>query len=247
LKCDEVKPTCGACARKDNTCEFASSSRHSTNVSISDRALAKAAPELSAEEIPSTVKNNKHASITTQTEHVIFDPPEAIVPAEPSPALDTNPSPPVEFDQSTGAEINSIERPFIAPENYLSPSNASFAAVRWFGLLVNDAARDSSTVWTTQDSWANQSLSLDHSSSDEQTQVSPLQCATQVLDGPSIYESPGLTHVGSSEESPLEEEQIWQSREPIELLPAEAALFGHYVDRVSPWVCSGCPVQLGKA
>lgn len=242
VKCDEVKPICGACARKDNTCEFASSS-HSTNDSVSGRAFVKATPELSAERISSPAENSEHASSTTQADQVTFEPPEAIIPAGPSSAVDTNPSPPVEFNRSTGDQITSIESPFAIPDNYLSPSNASFAAVRWFGLLANDAARDSSTVWTIQNSWANQSLSLGHSGSDDQAQLSSLQRATQVLDGPSIYGSHDLTHVGASGESPLEEEQIWQSREPIDLLPAEATLFGHFVDRVSPWVCLVCPVH----
>ncbi|KAJ6000462.1 hypothetical protein N7481_000871 [Penicillium waksmanii] len=236
LKCDEVKPICGACARKDNTCEFASSGRHSTNVSVSNRAFSKATPKLPAEHISSPVENSEHASSTAQTDQVLFEPPEATIPAGPSSAVDTNPSPLVEFDQSTGDQINSTENPFAIPDNYLSPSNASSAAVRWFGLLANDAARDSSTVWTIQNSWANQSLSLDHCGSDDQAQLSSLQRATQVLDGPSIYGSHDLTHVGAPGASPLEEEQIWQSREPIDLLPAEATLFGHFVDRVSPWI-----------
>lgn len=238
MKCDEVKPICGACARKDDTCEFASSGRRSTNVSVSGRASTTAATELRAEPISSPVESSEHASSATQVGQVLSEPPEAIVPAGPGSTVDANPSPSAEFAQPTGNQPDPGESPFAVPDNYLSPSNASFAAVRWFGLLADDA-RDNSTVWTIENSWANQSLSLDHSNCDDQTQLSSLQRATQVLDGPSAYGSHDLTHVGvgASAEIPLEEEQTWQSRESIELLPAEATLFGHFVERVSPWVC----------
>ncbi|KAJ5349151.1 uncharacterized protein N7506_002404 [Penicillium brevicompactum] len=217
LKCDEVKPICGACSRKDNACEFVSSGRPSTSFSVSDRDFTKTGPDLCAEQIPSPVENTEHPGLAR---HSIPTPP-----------------PTLEFDQSTTNQLNSDESPFAIPENYLSPSNASFAAVRWFGLLANDAARDSSTVWSIQNSWANQSLSLDNTSSDDQTQLTSLQHATQVLDAPAaIYRSHDLTHVGAPGENALEEAHIWQSREPIELLSAEQTLFGHFVDRVSPWI-----------
>lgn len=48
---------------------------------------------------------------------------------------------------------------------------------------------------------------------------------------------------GVSGQASLQEEQIWQSREPIELLPVEETLFGHFVDRVSPWVCLISPMN----
>ncbi|KAJ5698413.1 hypothetical protein N7462_000418 [Penicillium macrosclerotiorum] len=237
LKCDEVKPVCGACARKDNVCEFTGSGRHNTSLPVSDRTFTTAATELSTEQASSPAENDEHAPNTTQTNPALFGPPEAIVPAWPSSSVDANPSPSVQLDQSTANQLDSSQSPLAFPDAYLSPSNASFAAVRWFGLLANDAARDNSTVLTIQNSWANQNLSLDHASSDDQTQLSSLQRATQVLDSPSsVYRGRDLTHIASSKESQLEEEQIWQSREPIELLSAEATLFGHFVDRVSPWI-----------
>lgn len=243
LKCDEVKPICGACAKRDNACEFATSDRCSINVLVSDTAVTETVPELSTQQITSPVENNEHASSTAQTTPVLFESREATVPAWPSYAVDAHSSP-IQLDQLTGSQLVSSQSPVTFQNSSLSPSNASFAAVRWFGLLAHDAARDSSQVSTIPNSWANQSLSLDQPGSDGLTQPSSLQRATQVLDVPSsTYASHDTTHIDASG-STLGEEQIWQSREPIELLPTEGVLFEHFVNQVSPWVFNNCHLSV---
>ncbi|OQE91204.1 hypothetical protein PENNAL_c0010G06850, partial [Penicillium nalgiovense] len=237
LKCDEVKPICGACAKNHKICEFASSGRHSDNLPASAGAVTEAVPDLSAQQRAVAVEDNERESSTAQTNPTLSGLREAIVPGWPSFAVD-HLSQPAQLDQLAGSQSDSNQNLVASTDTSLSPSNSSFAAVRWFGLLANDAAKDSSPVSTIHNSWVNQGFSLqDHSNAGGQTQLSSLQCATLVLDGhSSIYASHHSAHAGTSGDDTLGEEQIWQSREPIGLLPGEETLFEHFVTRVSPWI-----------
>ena len=234
-----MKPICGPCAKKNNVCEFASSGRPSINEPVSDRSITEAVPELTTQQTTSGVENDDHTSSTAHANHALFESHEATIPAWASYEASGN-APPAQLDPLAASPLASGQSP-VALQNssLLSPNNAAFAAVRWFGLLANDAARDGAQV-SIPNSWANQSLSLDHSGSDGLTQPSALQSATQVLDSPSAsYASHDPAHVDTSGGT-RREEQIWQSREAIELLPTEATLFEHFLNQVSPWVCHGC-------
>ncbi|KAJ6142339.1 hypothetical protein N7497_011438 [Penicillium chrysogenum] len=213
LKCDEVKPICGACAKNNKICEFATSVRSPWRRTNEHQAQLRQTPPLSELR-------------------------EAIVPGWHSSTVDSDLSQPPQLDQLTGSQPDSNQSLVALTDASLSPSNSSFAAIRWFGLLANDAAKDSSQVSTIDNSWVNQGFSLQgHSNPDGQTQLSSLQCATLVLDAPSsIYASDDPTHAGASDGNTLGDEQIWQSREQIELLPGEETLFEHFVTRVSPWI-----------
>ncbi|OQE20863.1 hypothetical protein PENFLA_c015G09575 [Penicillium flavigenum] len=237
LKCDEVKPICGACAKNNKTCEFASSSRRSS-LPASGGAVTEAVPDLTAQQRAVAEEDNERESSTAQTNSALSELHEAIGPDWPSFAVDPNLSQPAQLDQLTGSQSDSNQNLVASTDASLSPSNSSFAAVRWFGLLANDAAKDSSQVSTIHNSWANQGFSLQgHSNPDGQTQLSSLQCATLVLDGPSpVYASHDPTQAGTSGGNTPGVEQIWQSPDPIELLPGEEALFEHFVARVSPWI-----------
>jgi hypothetical protein len=242
LKCDEVKPICGACAKNNKICEFAGSGRRSVNLPASDGAVTEAVPDLSAQQRAVAVEDNERESSTARTNFALSELREATVPGWPSFAVDLNLSQPAQLDQLTRSQSESNQKLVASTDASLSPSNSSLAAVRWFGLLANDAAKDSSQVSTIHDSWVNQGFSLqDHSNAEGQTQLSSLQCATLVLDGPSsIYASHDPTQAGTSVGNTVGDEQIWQSREPIELLSGEETLFEHFVTRVSPWVCTIC-------
>jgi hypothetical protein len=242
LKCDEVKPICGACAKNNKICEFATSGRRSVNLPASDGAVTETVPDLSAQQSAVAVEENERAPSTAQTNPPLSELREAIVPGWHSSTVDSDLSQPPQLDQLTGSQPDSNQSLVALTDASLSPSNSSFAAIRWFGLLANDAAKDSSQVSTIDNSWVNQGFSLQgHSNPDGQTQLSSLQCATLVLDAPSsIYASDDPTHAGASDGNTLGDEQIWQSREQIELLPGEETLFEHFVTRVSPWVCIIC-------
>ncbi|KAF3393777.1 hypothetical protein F1880_004811 [Penicillium rolfsii] len=233
LKCDEAKPICGACAKRDKLCEYASSGRRSVNDSASDRAITEAAPEPTTQQTTSLRENNDHAPSGANPTPPAYQPHEVTDLAWTISEADADPPPPALLDHLQGSHLASSQSQVALQHSYLSPSNASFAAVRWFGLLASDAARDSSQLPTIPNSCANQSLY----GADGLTQPSSLQCATQVLDSPPVGDtSHGPTHAGASGASTLSEEHIWQSREPIELLPAEQTLNISYINQFSTFV-----------
>jgi hypothetical protein len=111
------------------------------------------------------------------------------------------------------------------------------AASWWFDLLANDAARDHQQAPTIPNGYANESLPFECPQTGDQGEISSLQRATQVLDLPHVNGIVGQSSIVSpSQSSNPEEEHIWQSREPIELLPREHFLFEHFVQHVSQWV-----------
>ena len=105
----------------------------------------------------------------------------------------------------------------------------SAAAVQWFGLLANDAARESPQISTT----LAEDIDLES--------ITPLQRATWIVDNTHLDEdgcgqsnvSPG--GVNSTPGSALFEEQLWQAQEHIQLLPHEYFLFENFVQRISQW------------
>lgn len=135
------------------------------------------------------------------------------------------------LDHSSANDLVSNHSPVAYQQSYLSPSNASFAAVQWFGLLASDAARDRPHLANHPHLRSTQILTFDHSGVADEP--SSLQRATQVLDSPHASN----TAYGSTDASnTLDEEKIWQSPKAIELLPAEQTLFEHFVHQVCPWV-----------
>lgn len=237
MKCDEIKPICGPCAKKDKLCEYTSAVRHSVNVPASDGATTGAAPSPTTQKTTSPGQDGVPAStaaIPDTSPDELHESPDL---AWTAPDADVNPHAQDLLDHLPGSDLASNQSPIAWQQSYLSPSNASFAAVRWFGLLASDAARDSPQLSTFPPSGANESLSLDHSGGDGLAQISSLQRATQVLDSPTAtHTSHDPTDAGATGGSTLGEEQIWQSREPVELLPTEQTLFEHFVHRVCPWV-----------
>lgn len=224
LKCDETKPTCGPCLRKDKACVYSNSARSISE--SADKSASDIVPEPGALESPGEHEDNASSAVVPSP--VSFDEQEES-------NLDwtisdtANQAPPGLTKELIESNLPPSHSPIAFQHSYLSPSNASFAAVKWFGLLASDAARETPHISTIPSSWANQSLSLDDSA---QAQPSSLQHATQVLDSPAASH----TNNDSGEELILAEDQIWQSRKPIDLLSSERTLFEHFIHHVSAWV-----------
>lgn len=127
----------------------------------------------------------------------------------------------------------------VTSESAESPGlTINIAAARWFGLLANDAARESPQL-STLAGYGDDFLSFEHAAGADITQCSSLQRATQVLDyhsGNGASQSPTAPSVLNVIGTPLEN-RLWQAQEPIELIPQELFLFGNFVQRVSQWVC----------
>ncbi|GKZ62810.1 hypothetical protein AnigIFM49718_010235 [Aspergillus niger] len=226
LKCDEIKPICGPCVKKDKTCEYPASGRRSNDSPAFERAIADAVPVSGQEPTASPGQASAHVLNNPTPEIASFERHEPPGVGWSCSDADTNPPPPTVLDQlSTG------QSPIAFQHNYLSPSNASFAAVRWFGLLASDAARDSPQLPSIENSHGTQSQSVDHLRIDGLSQPYSLQYATQVLDS-TLDSGASNGPTGHQEGSAVEEELIWQSREAIELLPTEHALFEHFINQI---------------
>lgn len=139
--------------------------------------------------------------------------------------------------------------PLETSESIESPGpTINAAAIRWFGLLADDAARESPQLSTALAGCGNDCLSFEHTVGGDPTQQTSLQRATQVLDYPSSsgagqsgadgspWDVDGLTG------TPLEK-RLWQAQEPIDLLPREHFLFENFVQQVSQWVCRLPPLS----
>ncbi|CAG7917698.1 unnamed protein product [Penicillium olsonii] len=246
LKCDEAKPTCGACDKRNSRCEYTGSSRRSvvlpaSNVDTTEN-IIQDIPEdvlVDVSEVatgqqqatsPATESRQAPESTHTDASNLRYDTYEVADSTwiDHEPALSSP-----QLDHLAQNQLACSQSPLALQTYPLSAANASFAAVQWFGLLASDAARDISQLSTVPHSWANESLSLGNSG----PQLSSLQCATQVLDSPPpSHANHGPAHAGGPGNSPLAEAHIWQSREPIELLPTESTLFEHFVTQVSPWI-----------
>lgn len=128
------------------------------------------------------------------------------------------------------------ETPGVSHSISTGSPTVSAAAVQWFGLLANDAARESPQISTT----LAEDVDLEN--------ITPLQRATRIVDhnhldgdgcGQSNVSPGGVTSAGPG--SALFEEQLWQAQERIQLFPQEYFLFENFVQQISQWVCYTIP------
>lgn len=242
MKCDEVKPTCGACAKKDQICDYVHSDRHSIDTPATNKAVPEVLPVVSTTQgTPPPEQSNDHVSSGSNPSPVHYEPRGNPDYAWTASETDANPPPPALLEYRPENELIPSQSPEVLHGDYLSPSTASLAAVRWFGLLASGFPSDGPQLSTIHNPWEDQSLSLGNSRDYDPAQASSLQRATQVLDSPpGSAASHDVADGRATESSALTEEQIWQSREQIELSPVEQSLFEHFVHQVSPWVGRRC-------
>ncbi|KAJ5737920.1 uncharacterized protein N7483_003045 [Penicillium malachiteum] len=237
LKCDEVKPICSACAKKEYACEFSTpQSRRNLWSPLSNQPILAASPRTPVEQTLSALETSENSPTTHHTNQSIIVSNDTTEIAWPDYEVAGDLSPSGQGEQLIETQPVSNHSPIAWQHAFLSPSNASNAALRWFGLLANDAARENVQESTVQNSWANENLSLDHTGSDGRRSLTSLQQATRVLDSPSSYAGRELTQVEAAGNSSLGEERIWQSYEPIRLEQSEKKLLEHFVNSVSPWI-----------
>lgn len=110
------------------------------------------------------------------------------------------------------------------------------AALRWFGLLANDAGRE--FIQTAECEAQPSRGLLDDAASAGAT---PLQTATRIVDGSpdtietSNYRMSIADDIGLP--ARMSERQLWQAEDVIQLLPSEKVVFETFVQHTSFWVC----------
>lgn len=109
------------------------------------------------------------------------------------------------------------------------------AALRWFGLLTNDAGRE--IVHAVENHADPSSSLLDNEASKN---MSPLQRATSIVDSPQCTTTCASDPTSSEHDihfpTRMPERQLWQSKEVIQLLPSERLVFENFVQHFSLWV-----------
>jgi hypothetical protein len=110
------------------------------------------------------------------------------------------------------------------------------AALRWFGLLANDAGQD--VIQAAQyDAEPNRGPVDDGNFADG----TALQRATRIVDNSpeTIEASSGRVSFADNTRQPsrISERQLWQAKEVIELLPSEKVIFDNFVQHMGLWVC----------
>jgi hypothetical protein len=121
-----------------------------------------------------------------------------------------------------------------------TPAAAGCApAVRWFGLLANDAP--SEILQDAELQFAFDGPSLEISAVSNENDITPLQCATRIVDKQlTSHDDPsgGSKHLlDNALRIHQIEEALWQAPDGISLLPQEQMLFENFLRRICPWVC----------
>ncbi|KAI6774098.1 unnamed protein product [Fusarium graminearum] len=106
-------------------------------------------------------------------------------------------------------------------------SSASAAAVRWFGILSNEAPNEEFLEAETL-----QGDLLDTSPEGRaDSDITPLQRATRAIDT-----QPEISDRRNSRTSNISEESLWQASKSISLLDQEQGLFQNFLHRICSWL-----------
>ncbi|KAH7171365.1 hypothetical protein EDB81DRAFT_710112 [Dactylonectria macrodidyma] len=234
-KCDNVQPTCGFCASINIPCSFDASEKDHSSFDPASLEILRQLGQIitSQDEVLQAVRS------------VAVSQPQC-APSDLSPSVSAPTHTRAIGDGSSwdATRDTHTQHTYVTNDGYGQQSDsasttpaasASVAAVRWFGLLANDASHEASHE-------ADFPLDLDGGflePSDGQNAVdlTPLQRATRIIDGqPPTQDLPaeGATHANSI--TGMAEERLWQASENICLLEREQILFENFIHRICSWL-----------
>ncbi|KAK9427544.1 fungal-specific transcription factor domain-containing protein [Lipomyces doorenjongii] len=256
LKCDEAKPVCGQCMKIQETCIYtgaaaAGATTYTNTSTVAETAVLPLVHQLSEGQQSAQCVEPRERSQSPIPLHENANQNSMVSGDEhgPGPGHTTD-----AFLREWAAVSPSNSHRSVVSSNYLSPQSVSdlshsviassvtssghtadTAAVRWFGLLASDAARDSIRTSAADASYG-QELNIFDSHDKDPTRITPIQQATYLVDN-YRFEN-GDAHDGSSYALPKDgpEERLWQAPENLELLPQEHFLFENFVQRISQWI-----------
>ncbi|RKK35860.1 hypothetical protein BFJ66_g13753 [Fusarium oxysporum f. sp. cepae] len=218
-KCDNVQPTCGFCASLNISCSYDNTEKdHSTFDPASLEILRQLGQIISSQdELTQTVRSiaasQSHAGLgAAQNVHVAeglnWD---ANVQAQQLPY----------YDWSGGQSDSNSTTP---------TASASVAAVRWFGILANDASNE---AFPDADAPLGLDGELLDTSPDGQadSDITPLQKATRIIDA-----QPPTRDAVNDHAANVSEESLWQAPRSISLLDREQTLFQNFLHRICSWL-----------
>ncbi|KAF5610621.1 quinate transport [Fusarium subglutinans] len=218
-KCDNVQPTCGFCASLNISCSYDNTEKdHSTFDPASLEILRQLGQIItSQDELTQTVR-----SIAEAQSHAGLGAAQNVHVAE---GLNWNANLQTQqlpyYDWSGGQSDSDSTTP---------AASASVAAVRWFGILANDASNE---AFADTDAPLGLDGELLDTSPDGQadSDITPLQKATRIIDTQPPTRDTVNNHAANSSE-----ESLWQASESISLLDREQSLFQNFLHRICSWL-----------
>ncbi|KAF4984478.1 hypothetical protein FZEAL_326 [Fusarium zealandicum] len=234
-KCDNVQPTCGFCASLEIPCSYDGAEKDHSSFDPASLEILRQLGQIinSQDDLMQVVRS-------------VADSQSRCVVSNLSPSTSAH-APVIDAGDRLAWDATGViqtQQPPYADSDWLRPqagtspaASASVAAVRWFGLLANDASREA-----LQEADVPLGLEggfLDTSYAQNEDDMTPLQRATRAIDNqPS---APDLSNRGTTPANRMAgqaEESMWQASENICLLDREQALFENFLHRICSWVCS---------
>ncbi|KAL4732049.1 hypothetical protein ACLX1H_001056 [Fusarium chlamydosporum] len=218
-KCDNVQPTCGFCASLSIPCSYDNTEKDHSQFDPASLEILRQLGQIisSQDELTQTVRSIAASQSHTSSGLCDQNHLRLSESANYGATLQTQ-HPSRVADWSTGQPDSASTTP---------ASSASVAAVRWFGILANDAPNEE-----FPDDDAFQGELLDTSSDGQvDNDVTPLQRATRIIDA-----QPEVPDRKNSHATNVPEETLWQASESISLLDREQALFKNFLHRICSWL-----------
>lgn len=216
MKCDELKPQCGPCAKGNRACEYAPGLANEHRPS--DTAISPShavSPSVLPQAPQSTFTDNGPG------EHTRFSPilPQDEIPQQP-------------WSDGPADDI-------LSPQSTSTGYGAEVAPLRWFGLLAGDITNETHDVSSLEAlsdaALAQQGVSLqDYSTGQPTATLAPpfaFSNPAKLLQASAL--SPA-THPES--DGAVDERRYWQSLEPINIKDHELDIFERFVTGVSLWI-----------
>ena len=119
-------------------------------------------------------------------------------------------------------------------------ASTSVAAVRWFGLVANDASREA--LQAADAPLGVEGGFLDPSDGQDEDKMTPLQRATRMIDGQppererDLFDNARTPANSAMDSADFKEQSLWQAADKIWLLDREQILFENFLHRICPWV-----------
>ncbi|KAH6954526.1 fungal-specific transcription factor domain-containing protein [Fusarium avenaceum] len=223
-KCDNAQPTCGFCASLNIPCSYDNSEKDRSSFDPASLEILRQLGQIisSQDDLAQTVRSiaasHSHPTSSLGQDHNHLSIDNSL---HWDPTIEAQQLPYV-TDWFGGQSDSASTTP---------AASASVAAVRWFGILANDASNEAFPE-------ADAALGLDGELLDTspegqaESDTTPLQKATKIIDTqPSEQDLSGKAHVRDSSE-----ERLWKASESISLLDQEQALFQNFLHRICSWL-----------
>lgn len=221
MKCDEVKPTCGPCAKGNRACVYGPGS-----VDEASRSNSAPYPSSSDQSTPTLQQQRSHqGSFSSSTDN-----------RQPT----SNPWP------TTPTADDSLH--ILSPQSTYSSAGygTEVAPLRWFGLLATDAA-DVSLDLPALENLSENALAQRYRVHPDGVSVhelhTPSQTPAALAQGVALQNPSKLLQISAlsplppnTQQGGVDERQYWQSSQPIQLKDHENDMFQRFVTGISLWI-----------